>query len=63
MVFIKETNCSATIMYVNVKETNGDFAADVEPFPLCTMKAHSKADGLCALNASFQLLKNPEELR
>lgn len=49
MGFIKETNCGATIMYGNVKETNGDFAA--EP------------NGLRALNASFRLPKNPEELR
>lgn len=49
MRFIMETNCGAAIMYGNVKETNGDFAA--EP------------NGLRALNASLQLPKNPEELR
>lgn len=37
-MLIKETNCGATITDGSVKETNGDFAADPEPFPLRTMK-------------------------
>lgn len=55
---IKETNCSAPITYGTIKETNGDVAAAAEPSPPPT----ATADGPCAPNASFQLLKNPEEL-
>lgn len=46
-MLIKETNCGATITDGSVKETNGDFAADPEPFPLRTMKTLRAEPTVC----------------
>lgn len=41
MVFIKKTNCTATIMYESIKKINDIFAVDVKQ-PLYTMRAQEK---------------------